>query len=274
MHIIDGPAIANELIMALRQKPIPKTFFAGILVGDNAASASYQAQKANVAATLGIDYRLYRFPDTITNDVLREKVRAIATHTTCGAVIVQLPLPAHLNRHYIMNVIPREKDPDVLSERSLGAFYAGRNPVLPPAAATVEELLRRMQCEVREKTVAIVGMGFLVGRPVASWLMGKAKEIIIVQEGSDFSAIASADIVITGAGAPGCVEASMLKRGAGVIDFGYGKNAEGRVSGDFNPSGTDAAGVAFYTPTPKGTGPVLIAKLFENFYRLQDRGAR
>lgn len=183
-----------------------------------------------------------------------------------------MPLPDHLNRHYILNVIPREKDPDVLSERALGAFYADRNPVLHPAAATVKEILAETGFELPGKKVAVVGPGFLVGRPVAVWLMGKAAEVIAIGRSSDHSDLKAADLVVLGVGKAGLVSTQMLKEGAGVIDFGYSEDEEkGRkLAGDFEPEGDTAEKLAFYTPTPGGTGPILVAKLFQNFFDLQD----
>ncbi|HUZ93007.1 MAG TPA: tetrahydrofolate dehydrogenase/cyclohydrolase catalytic domain-containing protein, partial [Candidatus Paceibacterota bacterium] len=141
--IIDGKKTAEELLAKLKMQPRPEKFMTGVLVGDDAASRSFQKIKERAAKELGVDYRIYEFPASLGNDGLRDEVGKIARHKTCGGVIVQLPLPDGLNRYAATNTIPPEKDPDVLSERSLGAFYNGRNKVFHPAAATVSEVLRR-----------------------------------------------------------------------------------------------------------------------------------
>lgn len=291
MDIVNGKAIAAEILGELKSLPKPEKFLAGVLVGDNPASLNFLKQKEKTAKELGVDFRLYKFPPDLKNDGLRDEVGKIANHKTCGGVIVQLPLPEHLNRHYILNAIPREKDVDVLGERAVGAFCTGRNPVLPPAVGTVEEILKcpaegeaRQGRQVsgiklQDVKVAIVGLGLLVGAPIAIWIMDKAKEVYLLHKGSSFETLKIADLVISGAGKAGLITPDMLKPGAGVIDFGCsieekknGENGEEvkiKISGDFAPGSLlDSSSVSFYTPTPGGTGPILVAKLLENFYRL------
>ena len=267
--IIDGRKMANAILEQCAALPKPKKFCAAILVGDDAASVSFLKQKENAAKKVGVDFRLYRFPADITNDVLRREAGKIAAHKTCGGVIVQLPLPSQLNQHYILNAIPPEKDVDVLSERSLGAFYTGRGIVLPPAVGVVEAICEAEQCDLGSQSVAVVGLGLLVGRPIATWIMRRAKETFLLRSTSDLGLLKNADLVIAGVGKAGLITPDMLKNGAAVIDFGYAA-PNGKISGDFK---TDASAehyekIKFYTPTPGGTGPILVAKLFENFYKL------
>ncbi len=287
MIIINGRKIAQEIIEGLKSRPKPERFMAAILVGNNPASESFQKLKQKTAVELGVDYRIYRLSPELGNDGLRKEVGRIAAQKTCGGVIVQLPLPEHINKHYILNVIPREKDVDVLGERALGAFYAGRNPALPPAVGVVDTLYQVSGIKYQDTKIAVVGLGFLIGKPIGTWLMGKAKEIMLLDKFSDLSVIKNADVVILGAGQAGFIKPEMLKDGAVVIDFGYSvaqapprtdadparTNAETKkiiISGDFDSSSltTQNSSLAFYTPTPGGTGPILVAKLFENFYTL------
>ncbi|MDO8504807.1 MAG: bifunctional 5,10-methylene-tetrahydrofolate dehydrogenase/5,10-methylene-tetrahydrofolate cyclohydrolase, partial [Candidatus Liptonbacteria bacterium] len=187
-------------------------------------------------------------------------------------VIVQLPLPGQINAQSVLNAIPPEKDLDVLGERALGAFYAGRGKVLPPAVAAIEEVLKKFPLELSQSAVAVVGPGRLVGKPAVVWLLRKAKEVLVFYRGSDAALLKNADLVILGAGVPGLINAGMLKDGALVLDFGYGKNAEGKISGDLDVLSLTAHPPALvsvsYTPTPGGTGPILVAKILENFYKL------
>ncbi len=264
--IIDGKKISENLINSLKNKPTPKKFLAAILVGKDHSSISFLKQKEKTAKVLGIDFRLYNFDENIKNDELRGEVLKISQHKTCGGVLVQLPLPSHINKHYILNVIPREKDIDVLGERSLGAFYTGRNLVLPPAVATVAEIIKALNLELQTFKVAVVGLGFLVGKPISTWLEGKAKEIILFDEGSDFLLLREADLIITGVGGGGIVKPDMLKDEAIIIDFGY-KNGIGDFDSSLLINNQNLQSIS-YTPTPGGTGPILVAKLLENFYVL------
>lgn len=292
MIVIDGKKIAEKVFARLRAEPTPKKFFAVVLAGDNPASVSFVEQKKKTAEALGVDFRWYRLPATLSQDKLRKEVGAIAAHKTCGGMVVQLPLPEAINRHYVLNAMPRGKDLDVLGERALGAFYAKRNPVAPPVAGTVEEIVRAVNFDLHDKVVAVVGLGLLIGKPVANWLMGKTKGLYLLGSGSDFSVLKKADLVVAGTGKAGLITPDMLKNGAGVIDFGYSKGSDGKLAGDFDSASLAASDPAaarsgaardengardqlsFYTPTPGGTGPILVAKLFENFYtlaRLQKR---
>ncbi len=263
--VVDGKKIANNILERCAALPKPKKFCAAVLIGDNAASISFLKQKESVAERIGVDFRLHRFPEEIKDDVLRNEVGKIAKNKTCGGMIIQLPLPSHLNRNYILNVVPPEKDVDVLSERALGAFYAERVKVFPPAVGVVKSICEAQKYDLGLHSIAIVGLGLLIGRPIANWIMRRAKETILLRSTSDLALLKHADLVITGVGNAGLIKPEMLKTGAAVIDFGYDS-----MRGDFDSEGLapDDSHIAFYTPTPGGTGPILVAKLFENFYRL------
>lgn len=281
MTIIDGKKIAEKIITDLKKEPNVKKYFAAVLVGNNDASISFLKKKEEIAKVLGINFRLYQFPENATQDFLRKEVGKIAAHKTCGGIIVQLPLPPHVNRHYVLNAIPREKDPDVMSERSLGAFYADRSTILPPVVGTTIEILKNALAENEEKkileklkqlTVAIVGRGFLIGQPIAIYLMNKVKNLIVLGRAGDLSLLKQADLVILGAGKANLITPDMLKQNATIIDFGYDK-LEGKLTGDLNTSTIhnlkfEIHNLLRYTPTPGGTGPVLVAQLFKNFHVL------
>jgi methylenetetrahydrofolate dehydrogenase (NADP+)/methenyltetrahydrofolate cyclohydrolase len=278
--IIDGKAIAAKLIAELKPKIASmreRKFFGAALVGDNAASQNFLKQKHRVAQELGVDFRLYELPADITTDKLREEIARLAGAKTCGGFIVQLPLPERLeNKHYILNAIPKQKDVDCLSEAALGAFYTGRSPVAPPSVATVEEILRETgRTNLRELTVAVIGAGALIGRPVGFWLQNRVGELMVFDSSVKNlrEKLREADVVVSGTGVPGIFGAQNLKDGALVVDFGFNKTADGKMRGDFDPqsqipnSKFQIPDIA-YTPTPGGTGPILVAKLFENFYFL------
>jgi methylenetetrahydrofolate dehydrogenase (NADP+)/methenyltetrahydrofolate cyclohydrolase len=277
--IIDGKRIADDILERCAALPTPAKFFAAVLVGNNAASVSFLKQKENTAKKIGVDFRLYRFPEEIKNDALRREVRKIVAHKTCGGAIVQLPLPNHLNQHYVLNAIPPEKDVDVLGERALGAFYTERGRMLPPPVGVVESICEVQKYDLGMHCVVIVGLGLLIGRPIANWVMRRAKETILLRSASDYSLLKHADLLIAGVGKAGLIKPDMLETGAAVIDFGYSRHQMpgvghqdegGKLSGDFDSKEltSNDLRIAFYTPTPGGTGPILVAKLFENFYRL------
>jgi len=269
MEKIDGAKIAKEIIQKLKNQKEPQKILAAILVGDNPTSLIFLKQKKKVAEELGIDFRIYKFPESVKNDDLRKETGKISLLKRVGGVIVQLPLAKHLNRHYILNVIPREKDIDVLGERALGAFYTGRNPVLPPAVGVVEEILRIMNYELRIMKVVVVGAGFLIGKPIATWLQNKVAELIIFNEYTQDlrNKLKNADLIVSGVGKANLFSAEDLSENTAVIDFGYDMSDD-KISGDFNPIIHNSKFIIHYTSTPGGTGPILVAKIFENFYKL------
>lgn len=266
---IDGKEIASDIISRLKNKTAPKKILAAVLVGEDPRSISFLRQKERTAKELGVDFRIYRLSESYKNDELRREVGRIATQKPVGGVIVQLPLPDGVSSRYVLNAIPIGKDVDVLGEKGLTAFQNGKNPILPPAVGAVNEILERMSVELHDSIVAVLGKGTLVGSPVSTWLAGKCKELHTLDSKSNIETIKVADVVISGIGKPGVITTKILKEGAGVIDFGYYYSPNGEVSGDLNTEkGAELEKLSFYTPTPGGTGPILVAKLLENFYTL------
>jgi methylenetetrahydrofolate dehydrogenase (NADP+)/methenyltetrahydrofolate cyclohydrolase len=255
-----------------RIKPIvPKDkFLAAVLVGENPASLSFvKKQKQQAAEKVGIDFRVLEFLETINEESLITAVKSLADDEKCGGIIIQLPLPANFNRQKILDEVPVFKDPDVLSSESNRIFQEGKSLVLPPAVGVIKEILDFQKMDLNDKKVAVVGLGFLVGRPAADWLRNKCRELFLINKGDDFSPIKYADVIILGTGMVGLIKESDVMLNALVIDFGYGKNSEGKLKGDFAPSLTqNPANAGFYTPTPGGTGPILVAQLLLNFCEL------
>lgn len=266
--IIDGTTIAKEIIESLKQHPAPQGFFGVALVGEDPASLRFIEQKKKAALLLGVDFRFYDLPADITTDELRRQIGRLAEPKKCSGFIVQLPLPGKINRYYALNAIPKEKDPDLLSEAALGAFYTGRRAIVPPSVAVVEEVFRREKRTLRELRVAVIGAGFLIGKPVGFWLQDKVAELMVFDRSvkNMKEQLKDADVVISGAGSPDLFSAEDIKEGTLVIDFGYNRK-DGKTVGDFNPEGADEKKI-IYTKTPGGTGPILVAKLFENYYAL------
>ena len=176
--MIDGKAIANDVLVRLRALPKPAGFFGAALVGDDPASINFLKQKERAARELGIEFRL------------SSARRAIFRPTICGARSGGSRRPrraAHssssflcrkaINRHYVLNAIPKEKDVDCLGEPALGAFYTGRGKVAPPSVATVEEIIKKeLKENLRNIKAVVVGAGFLIGKPVGFWLENRVGE--------------------------------------------------------------------------------------------------
>ena len=194
---------------------------------------------------------------------------------------MQLPLPAAINRYYVLNAIPKEKDVDCLSEAALGAFYTERGKIVPPAVATVEEILER-ECgdlvgnpsALRGLKAVVIGAGFLIGKPVGFWLQNRVAELVVLDASvkNIHEKLGDADIVIAGAGHVGLFSAEHLKEETIVIDFGFSNDKNGKMAGDFDSAGAEKKNIK-YSQAPSGPGRIVTAKLFENFYTLNS-GAR
>ncbi|MFH0806678.1 MAG: bifunctional 5,10-methylenetetrahydrofolate dehydrogenase/5,10-methenyltetrahydrofolate cyclohydrolase [Candidatus Brennerbacteria bacterium] len=253
--VIDGRKIAASIIADLKNTEAPTKHLAAVLVGNSPASASFVAQKEKVAKELGVNFHIVKLEAKCAELVLIAALEELGRDKNCGGVILQLPLPAYMDREHVIRSVPSGKDVDGLHN----------DRILPPAAGVVEKIIGELKLKTENLNVAIVGMGFLVGKPIAKWFEGKAKKLIALDISDDLTQIKNADVVILGAGKAGLVKPSQLKNDAVVIDFGYSRGADGVLHGDFDQNG---AGDITYTPTPGGTGPILVAELFRNFYAL------
>jgi len=266
--IIDGKKIAESIISELKTRPRISKFFGAVAVGDDAVSLNFLKQKEKIAKELNIDFRLYHFPANIKTDELRKEISRLAGVKNCGGFTVQLPLPPGINQQYALNTIPKDKDVDILSETALGAFYSGRSNILPPAVSVVETIIKEDKLDVKNAHAVVIGSGFLIGKPVSFWLQNKVTALTVFDLQSQHlrAKLVEADLVVSGAGQANLFNSSELKNGALVVDFGYSYSGE-KIMADFDPSGAEEKNI-IYTPTPGGTGPILVAKLFENFYTL------
>jgi methylenetetrahydrofolate dehydrogenase (NADP+)/methenyltetrahydrofolate cyclohydrolase len=260
--IVNGKKIAREIIDDLKKLPKPQKKLAAILVGENPASISFLKQKEKAAKELEIEFHLLQLPESVSEKDLILEINKLNRDENVGGIIIQLPLPEKFNRENVISSLSSEKDIDALTSHA---------KVLALPIGVVQEILEVVGWSLSEKTVAVVGRGMLVGKPIAEWLVGKCKEIMFFNRQTGLSGIEKADLVVTGVGKAGLIKPEMLKTGAGVIDFGFDMK-NGKISGDFDAYECQASGVkcqvSFYTPTPGGTGPILVAEIFKNFYRL------
>lgn len=262
MTIVDGKRIAKKILEELKKLPKPPKKLAAVFVGENPASESFLKQKWKVAEELEIEFQLCQFPESISETDLKKEVEKIGADKKIGGLIIQLPLPPKFNRENILSAINPEKDIDALHSTA---------KVSPLAVEVVRDVLKEVGWNIEDKIIGVVGRGILVGEPIAKWLLGNCRELIIFHTKTDLSRIKECDLVISGVGKAGLIKPEMLKVGAGIIDFGFDM-VGGKIRGDFDSNSLNAISYilypSFYTPTPGGTGPVLVAELFKNFYKL------
>ncbi|MBI4992284.1 MAG: bifunctional 5,10-methylenetetrahydrofolate dehydrogenase/5,10-methenyltetrahydrofolate cyclohydrolase [Candidatus Harrisonbacteria bacterium] len=270
---IDGKKISQDIIDGLKRLPKPDKLLAAVLVGDNVQSKSFLKQKERMAGELGIPFCLYQHNEAILEDDLIWEIKKLNEDPEIGGIIVQLPLPKHYDRDRILSAVDPQKDIDALSLES-------RQFVNPLPVEVVKDILRTIDYDLRTKFVAVVGRGFLVGKPIIEYFKDNCLELTVFDSKSDLKDLKKADLVITAVGKGGLIKPEILKAGAGVIDFGYdicdktcGMKHETdtkKIHGDLDASSSKLQDLGFYTPTPGGTGPILVAEIFKNFYRLAD----
>lgn len=266
--IIDGNVIAEKILAELKEKEVPNKFLGVFCVFGDSATKSFIKKKKEFADKLGVDFRIYEIDEDINNDDLRKRIRQVSSMKKCGGVILQLPVPENINSDYVINTIPNNKDIEVMTSKTIGDFYNGRSLIYPPSVQTVIEILKYLKIDLKDiKKVAVVGLGKLVGRPIHTYFSNKTSEIIGLDKGFDISELEDVDLVVSGAGVPNLIDAGKLKKDAIFIDFGYSKNKDSKLVGDLSSNSIKSSDLKYYTPTPGGTGPILVASLFKNFYK-------
>ena len=264
--IVDGRAIASEILSSVREGMSRTAVVRAVTVSPTPATESYLSIKAARAKEAGMRLEVVRLTDAATDEDVMEAV----TREGCDAVIVQLPLPEHLDEKKILNSIPEALDADVLSAMAYARFVIDEeDALLPPVVAAVAEILERAKVSPGGKFAVVVGQGRLVGKPCTSWLMNEGAEVAVVtRESGDLSVLKEAQIIITGAGSPGLIRPEHLSEGTVLIDAGTSESG-GAIVGDADSACTSV--VAVFTPVPGGIGPIAVACLFRNVATLMER---
>jgi len=269
--VIDGKQLAQEIIEELkkeRQKISRNIRLAIVLVGESPPALSFIKQKKKIGNEIGIDTRLYQYPETIKTKELRKKVGEICRLKNNQGIVVQLPLPPHINSQGVLNAILPQKDPDILSEKNLGAFYTNRLGLLPPVIAAINFLMRKYQIEAEGKNILIIGRGQLVGKPAALWFINQRATVSVANSKTVNleEYIKKADIIISGAGVSNLIKGENIKEKAIIFDAGVvSKNGSLKGDCDFESVKTKAE---LITPVPGGLGPLTVAFLFKNLISL------
>ena len=221
---------------------------------------------------MGCGFKHFNYPADVSAAELRAHLNKIVKSRLNTAVIVQLPLPDRINSS-ILNVIPPEKDPDLLSDRSVGMFFNDRAWVEPPTAAAVFRILDKAGVDLAGKNVAILGWGRLVGRFLPPMFLKRGAAISLVDEHTSFDKVLEfsrkADIIVSAVGKAKLITAEMIKDGCVVVDAGF-SIVDGKISGDADFEAVKQK-VALITPVPGGVGPVGVAMLFENVVKLFEK---
>lgn len=266
MELLRGAPLARiiktdvrERIAQLAHPPV----FVDVLVGDDLASAQYVAMKYKAAQQLGIDVLNVALPSTVSTEELVEKMHELAAVPYMAGIIVQLPLPDHVDAQAVFDAIPTHLDVDVLGAQATDDFYHSRSILTYPAAQACYELLQTAG-DLSGKNIVIIGQGKLVGRPVTHLLRrdGLQVETVGRDTPNKDSIIKNADVIISAAGVPRMITGNHIKTGAILIDAGTTEQGGG-VVGDIDTDSVSAI-ASYLAPVPGGVGPLTVAWLFKN----------
>jgi methylenetetrahydrofolate dehydrogenase (NADP+) / methenyltetrahydrofolate cyclohydrolase len=272
MNLIDGKKIAAEIKRAISlevAKLFPKPGLAFILVGHNPASQTYVLAKKKACAEVGIESLLLELPSHTSQSELLTQIQRLNLDPTIHAILVQLPLPSHIDEKAITLAIDPDKDVDGFHPLNVGKMLLGDDSaILPCTPRGIQVLFEKSGIQVGGKHVVIVGRSNIVGKPLAAILMQKKAHanatVTICHSGSEhISAITrSADILVAAVGSARFIQKQMVQEGCVIIDVGINR-VEGKIVGDVDFEHV-APLASHITPVPGGVGPMTIAMLLQN----------
>ena len=236
-----------------------------VLVGENPASQVYVRNKHKACLEVGMDSYEINLPHETEEDRLISVINELNADPKVDGILVQLPLPRHINEDRIIKSILPDKDVDAFSPVNVGGIMLGSYNFLPCTPAGIMELLRHYNIEIEGKECVVIGRSNIVGKPMALLLLEKNGTVTVCHSRTqNLSEITrNADILVAAVGRAGFVTCDMVKPGAVVIDVGINRNAEGKLCGDVD-FGSVSEIASFITPVPGGVGPMTITMLLKN----------
>lgn len=269
--ILDGKGLSRqneitlkEKVSTLQKKYGKKPALRVILVGENPASIAYVNSKKKACDRVGIDGEIIRLPIDIKEEVLIEKIESLNHDDNIDGILIQLPLPKHINETFVLNKVSPDKDVDGLHTINAGKLFTKQNGVVPATPLGVMMLLKHYQIPLEGKYAVVVGRSNLVGMPLAKLLNDADATVTVVHRKTDNieQFTKQADILCVAVGKPNFITKDMVKKGAVVIDVGINRVGEILV-GDVDFEAVKDI-TSYITPVPGGVGPMTISALLFN----------
>lgn len=270
MTIIDGRSLKKEKLAQLKlelEKMDRKLGLAVIQLGEDFASGVYVKQKEKMALELGYNFRHIKMDNTCLQEDVLDLIDKLNKDCSVDGILVQLPLPKHLNSNVILNRILPYKDVDGLSDYNKKMLEEGRNGLCPCTPLAIVSILNCYNIKVKDSKIVVVGRSELVGKPIVKLLkvMGARVDVCHSKTEDLASHTKEADILIVAVGKSSLIKEDMVKDGVVVIDVGINR-VDGKVCGDVDFSNV-LKKCSYITPVPGGVGPMTIAELAQNVYR-------
>lgn len=270
-QLIDGTALAKTLREGVKTRAAAlaasgrRPGLAVIIVGDNPASRVYVRNKVRACEEAGFNSRLIELPATSAEADLLARIAALNADASVHGILVQLPLPAHMDSHRVIEAISPAKDVDGFHVASAGALLTGLPGFVPCTPAGVMAMLAEYRVPVSGRHAVVAGRSNIVGKPMALLLLQAGATVTICHSKTDDlgAMTRQADIVVAATGRLNLITADMVKAGACIIDVGMNRDVNGRLCGDVDfAAAREVAG--WITPVPGGVGPMTIAMLLAN----------
>lgn len=275
MVILDGFNVANERNKTLYkkieeyvQKGIRRPHLAIILIGENPASLSYVKGKGKACEVAGIKHTLHHLNDNVSYDEVYDLIQVLNEDPSVDGMILQLPIPKHLDENKLIDAISKDKDADGFHVVNQGNLYQKKPTIEPATPKGIMTLLKHYNIALSGLHAVVVGRSNIVGFPVARLLMDQGATITVChRQTKDLSFhTKNADLLVVASGKPHLVTRDMVKPGAIIVDVGVNR-VDGKLIGDVDfESVKDLA--SYITPVPKGVGPMTINALLENTFEL------
>jgi len=273
--IIDGKALSaaikdevREQVLSLKEKYGRVPCLCVIIVGENPASQVYVRNKVRAAGQVGIDSMKVELPADTPEEDLLARIASLNADPAVDGILVQLPLPKHIDEEKVIDAIACEKDVDGFHPANVAGLWLGKDCIVPCTPAGILRLIDSTGVSLSGKQAVVVGRSNIVGKPVAKLLLDRNATVTIAHSRTaDLKEVcARADVLVVAVGKAGLITGDMVKPGAVVIDVGMNRNAEGLLCGDVDfASCVDKA--SWITPVPGGVGPMTIAMLMVNTLR-------
>ncbi len=279
-QIIDGNALASQVrndvahrVQALKARGV-QPHLAIVLVGENPASQVYVRSKVADSEQTGLAATLERYPAELTEAELLARIAALNADDRVHGILVQLPLPPHMDAQRVIEAIAPNKDVDGFHVASAGALMVGQPGFLPCTPYGCMKMLESIGYDLRGKHAVVIGRSNIVGKPMAMMLLGANATVTICHSGTrDLKAqTLQADVVVAAVGKRHVLTADMVKPGAVVIDVGMNRDDAGKLCGDVDYAGVRAV-AGWITPVPGGVGPMTRAMLLVNTLEAAERAA-
>ena len=274
--LINGKEVAQKIRQEIKAKVSNlevKPSLVVIIVGNNPASKVYVGMKEKAAQEVGINSTTIRLDESISQQELENKIEELNQDKSVNAILVQLPLPRHINTDAIIQKIDPQKDVDGFHPVNMGKLITGITPdAVPCTPAGVMKLLEEYNIDIEAKNAVVVGRSNIVGKPISILLLDKNATVTICHSRTkNLKEITSqADILIAAVGRPELIKGDFVKEGAVVIDVGVNRTEEGKLVGDVDFKEVEPK-ASYITPVPGGVGPMTIAMLLSNTLNLYKR---